>query len=769
MTNDEAASVPTRTVLDVGVGGMTCASCVARVERALRKVPGVQEVAVNLATESAHITYALPAEAAAADSAADMAQRLQRAVRNAGYEPRLHSAMAPAQAEPGPWAGFAPVALGLALSAPLVLPMLGDALGQHWMLPPWLQWLLATPVQFYLGARFYQAGWHAARALTGNMDLLVALGTSAGYGLSLWLWWSAPAGHTPHLYFEASAVVITLVLLGKWLEARAKRQTTAAIRALHALRPDSAHLLTRDGEVDVPLHEIMVGDRLVVRPGERIALDGLLLEGSTHVDESMLTGEPLPVLREPGSQLTGGAINGEGRIVMQVQAVGAQTLLARIIRLVEDAQAAKAPIQRLVDQVAAVFVPVVLLVALLTLLGWLWAGAGTEVALMRAVAVLVIACPCALGLATPAAIMAGTGVAAQHGILIKDAQALELAHRVDTVAFDKTGTLTLGQPQLTAWVPAPGVDEALALADLASVQSGSEHPLARAVVQAAQARALPCPAAQQVRAVPGRGTEGEVQGRRYSVGSLRWMQELGVVLGPLAAQAKQLQQQGATLSALAQWQPASSHPTSPTPAQDAGRWVLQGLLAFADAPKPGAAQALAQLRARGLRCVMVSGDHRAAAEAMALRLGLQPQAGEVLADVLPGDKALAVRQLQQGAQPGQRHTVAMVGDGVNDAPALAAADVGMAMGNGTDVAMHAAGITLMRGEPQLVAAALDISRRTVRKIRQNLFWAFIYNVAGIPLAALGYLNPMVAGAAMALSSVSVMANALLLKRWQPPC
>ena len=767
MTNDEAASVPTRTVLDVGVGGMTCASCVARVERALRKVPGVQEVAVNLATESAHITYALPAEAAA-DSAADMAQRLQRAVRNAGYEPRLHSAMAPAQAEPGPWAGFMPVALGLALSAPLVLPMLGDALGQHWMLPPWLQWLLATPVQFYLGARFYQAGWHAARALTGNMDLLVALGTSAGYGLSLWLWWSAPAGHVPHVYVEASAGVLTLVLLGTWLEARAKRQTTAAIRALHALRPDSAHLLTRDGEVDVPLHEIMVGDRLVVRPGERIALDGLLLEGSTHVDESMLTGEPLPVLREPGSQLTGGAINGEGRIVMQVQAVGAQTLLARIIRLVEDAQAAKAPIQRLVDQVAAVFVPVVLLVALLTLLGWLWAGAGTEVALMRAVAVLVIACPCALGLATPAAIMAGTGVAAQHGILIKDAQALELAHRVDTVAFDKTGTLTLGQPQLTAWVPAPGVDEALALADLASVQSGSEHPLARAVVQAAQARALPCPAAQQVRAVPGRGTEGEVQGRRYSVGSLRWMQELGVVLGPLAAQAKQLQQQGATLSALAQWQPASSHPTSPTPAQDAGRWVLQGLLAFADAPKPGAAQALAQLRARGLRCVMVSGDHRAAAEAMALRLGLQPQAGEVLADVLPGDKALAVRQLQQGAQPGQRHTVAMVGDGVNDAPALAAADVGMAMGNGTDVAMHAAGITLMRGEPQLVAAALDISRRTVRKIRQNLFWAFIYNVAGIPLAALGYLNPMVAGAAMALSSVSVMANALLLKRWQPP-
>ena len=757
MTTD-STPLPSPTTLDIGVGGMTCASCVGRVERALKKVPGVQSVAVNLATESARIVVA-PGE--------QIDARLRRAVRDAGYEPRAADAAIDA-AEPSPWAGFAPVATGLVLSVPLLIPMLADLFGRHWMLPAFWQFVLATPVQFILGAHFYTAGWGALKARSGNMDLLVAIGTTAGWALSMWLWLTAEPGSMPHLYFEGSALVITLVLLGKWLEARAKRQTTAAIRALHALRPDSAHLLTRDGEVDVPLHEIMVGDRLVVRPGERIALDGLLLEGSTHVDESMLTGEPLPVLREPGSQLTGGAINGEGRIVMQVQAVGAQTLLARIIRLVEDAQAAKAPIQRLVDQVAAVFVPVVLLVALLTLLGWLWAGAGTEVALMRAVAVLVIACPCALGLATPAAIMAGTGVAAQHGILIKDAQALELAHRVDTVAFDKTGTLTLGQPQLTAWVPAPGVDEALALADLASVQSGSEHPLARAVVQAAQARALPCSAAQQVRAVPGRGTEGEVQGRRYSVGSLRWMQELGVVLGPLAAQAKQLQQQGATLSALAQWQPASSHPTSPTPAQDAGRWVLQGLLAFADAPKPGAAQALAQLRARGLRCVMVSGDHRAAAEAMALRLGLQPQAGEVLADVLPGDKALAVRQLQQGAQPGQRHTVAMVGDGVNDAPALAAADVGMAMGNGTDVAMHAAGITLMRGEPQLVAAALDISRRTVRKIRQNLFWAFIYNVAGIPLAALGYLNPMVAGAAMALSSVSVMANALLLKRWQPP-
>ncbi len=757
--------------LDFGVGGMTCASCVTRVERALRKLPGVQDAAVNLATESVHITF---------DAAQpDMELRARRAVRNAGYEPRSLAAQEAAADAAGPWAGFAPVALGLLLSAPLVLPMLGDLFGQHWMLPAWAQFLLATPVQFILGARFYKAGWHAAKALTGNMDLLVALGTSAGWGLSMWLWLTAPtghaAGHAPHLYFEASAVVITLVLLGKWLEARAKRQTTAAIRALHALRPEVAHWLGRDGEVDVPLAEVMAGDRLVVRPGERIPVDGRIVEGHTQVDESMLTGEPLPVARSAdgpqGGQLTGGSINGEGRIVMQVTAVGAETVLARIIRLVEDAQAAKAPIQRLVDQVAAVFVPVVLAIALATLLGWLWAGVGLETALIRAVAVLVIACPCALGLATPAAIMAGTGVAAQQGILIKDAEALETAHRVDTVAFDKTGTLTVGQPRLTAFHVEPGQSEAALLALVASVQSGSEHPLARAVLHAAQERGLAIAAPGSMRAVPGRGTEGEVDGRRLLVGSLRWMQELGVDLGALAAQAQQLQGAGATVSALAE-RVAHGQDGAPPAAVDGGQdtavpgmgahHVLRAVLAFGDEPKPGARAALAALRARGVRCVMVSGDNRSAAEAMARRLGLEPEAGEVLAEVLPGDKAAAVRALQQGG-----HIVAMVGDGVNDAPALAAADVGMAMGNGTDVAMHAAGITLMRGDPQLVAAALDISHRTVAKIRQNLFWAFAYNVAGIPLAALGYLNPVVAGAAMALSSVSVMANALLLKRWRP--
>jgi Cu+-exporting ATPase len=604
-------------------------------------------------------------------------------------------------------------------------------------------------VQFILGARFYKAGWHALLALTGNMDLLVAIGTTAGWALSTWLWLSAAPGAMPHLYFEGSAVVVTLVLLGKFLEARAKRQTTTAIRALHALRPDVAHLIGLDGEVDVPVAEVLVGDRIVVKPGERFPVDGTLLEGQTQVDESMLTGEPLPVPREPGDRLTGGSINGEGRVVLQVTAVGSETVLSTIIRLVEDAQAAKAPIQRLVDQVAAVFVPVVLVVALATLLTWLWwAGAPFETAVIHAVAVLVIACPCALGLATPAAIMAGTGVAAKHGILIKDAQALELAHKVDIVAFDKTGTLTLGRPILTALVAADGAVEGEFLRAAASLQSGSEHPLARAVVAAAKDKGLAFDAPDNVRAVPGRGSEGEVGVRSYLIGSLRWMEELGVTLGPLAARANELQQQGATVSAMAERTTAGL--------------TLRALMAFGDEPKPGALAALAALRARGIKPVMISGDNRGAAEAMARRLGLLPEDGEVMAEVLPGDKAALVAKLKEGGK-----TVAMVGDGVNDAPALAAADVGLAMGNGTDVAMHAAGITLMRGDVGLVAAALDISDRTVAKIRQNLFWAFAYNVAGIPLAALGYLNPVVAGAAMALSSVSVMGNALLLKRWRP--
>ena len=731
---------------DIGIGGMTCASCVGRVERALKKVPGVQSVAVNLATESARIEV----DASRAE-APDQAQ-LRRVIRDAGYQPRAAQA-ATDTPDAAPWAGFAPVGFGLLLSLPLLLPMLGDAVGQHWMLPAWVQFMLATPVQFVLGARFYQAGWYAARALAGNMDLLVALGTTAGWGLSVWLWLSATAEAPPHLYFEGSALVVTLVLLGKWLEARAKRQTTSAIRALHALRPVLAHLLDVDGEVDLPVDELRAGDRVVLRPGERVPADGVLQEGWTQVDESMLTGEPLPVTKQPGQRLTGGSLNGEARVVMQVQAVGSASVLAQIIAQVEDAQAAKAPIQRLVDQVAAVFVPVVLVLALATLLGWWLVGAPLEVAIIRAVAVLVIACPCALGLATPAAIMAGTGVAAQHGILIKDAQALELAQRVDTVVFDKTGTLTSGQPRLTALEVAAGTTTTQALQFAASLQSGSEHPLARAVLQAAQQQQLRLTAPVGLQAVPGRGIEGEIDGQWLRLGSLRWLTELGLDLTPIA---RPQADPSATLSALALRQPQ--------PPGQPQRWRVLALLAFADQPKPAAAQALRDLRARGLRLVLLSGDNRAAVAAMAGRLGLGPD-DLVLAEVLPGDKAAQIQALRA-----RGHCVAMVGDGINDAPALAAADVGLAMANaggGSDVALHAAGITLMRGDPTLVAAALDISKRTVAKIRQNLFWAFFYNVVGIPLAALGYLNPVLAGAAMALSSLSVISNALLLKRWRP--
>jgi Cu+-exporting ATPase len=726
---------------DIGIGGMTCASCVARVEKALNKMPGVLSAAVNLATESARVRV----------SSADVSDaRLRRAVRDAGYEPRTPEAQTDTEHQ-STWTGFLPVGVGLLLTTPLVLPMLAELWGLHWMLPAWMQFALATPVQFVLGARFYKAGWHALKAFTGNMDLLVSLGTTAAWALSVWMWLTAHAGHTPHLYFEGSAVVITLVMLGKWLETRAKRQTTAAIRALHALRPDKAHWLSKDGEVDVPVDEILVGDQIVVRPGERFPLDGELVEGQTQVDESMLTGEPLPVSKSLGAALTGGSINGEGRVLMLVTAVGYETVLSHIIHLVEDAQAGKAPIQRLVDKVAEVFVPVVLLIALLTLGTWMALGVGFETALIHAVAVLVIACPCALGLATPVAIMAGTGVAAKHGILIKDVQALEIAHRVQTVAFDKTGTLTLGQPRLTQQVPAPGQEAITALRWAASVQSGSEHPLARAVVAAAKAQGLELMTPTEMAAVPGKGVQATVEGRQLLLGSLPWLQQEGMDPALWATDALALQAQGATLSALAERTTQG----------------VQGLLlmAFGDEPKPGAFEALAALRARCLKLVMISGDNQAAAEAMARRLGLRPEDGEVLANVLPADKVAQVQKLRQGENEGR--VVAMVGDGVNDAPALAAADVGMAMGTGTDVAMHAAGITLMRGDVALVAAALDISARTLAKVRQNLFWAFAYNVAGIPLAALGYLNPMLAGAAMALSSVSVMANALLLKRWKP--
>ena len=714
----------------VRIEGMSCASCVRRVEKALATVPGVAHAAVNLATETARVDSDSPVAFAA----------LQQAIGKAGYAASELAAPASDSAPRIP-EGLA-VILSAVLSVPLVVPMVAEWFGAHVMLPVWLQWLLASPVQFVFGARFYRAGWKALKARAGNMDLLVALGTSAAYGLSVYL--ALARGQGMHLYFEASAVVLTLVLLGKWLEARAKRQTASAIRALQDLRPVTARV-RREGEsdADLPIEQVQVGDIVVIRAGERVAVDGEVVDGASHVDESLITGESLPVPKHVGDHVTGGAINGEGLLLVRTGATGAETMLSRIIRLVEDAQSAKAPVQKLVDKVAAVFVPVVLVLALLTLAGWWLASGNVEQAVINAVVVMVIACPCALGLATPAAIMAGTGVAARHGILIKDAEALEMARQVDTVVFDKTGTLTQGKPVLAQLLP-HGVPASRALQLSAAIQRGSEHSLARAVLEAevASSEALPSLTANAVSTLPGRGLAATVDGLALILGSGRLMAEHGVDLSPLQLRASELEGTGHTISWLA----------------DAGNKQLLGLLAFADQPKQHARAAVERLHARGIATVMLTGDNQGSAQAVAQALGI----GSVEANLLPADKTTVIARLKA---EGKR--VAMVGDGINDAPALAAAHVGIAMATGTDVAMNAAGITLMRGEPLLVADAIDISHRTFSKIRQNLFWAFIYNVAGIPLAALGMLNPLLAGAAMAFSSVSVISNALLLRRWQP--
>jgi Cu+-exporting ATPase len=741
----------------LAIDGMTCASCVSRVEKALLRVPGVLRAEVNLATESASVTLATRQ----IDEAALIA-----AVERAGYVARPRHAESGGDAGAGAATGrtseWWPVAVAAALSAPLVLPMVGLLFGQHWMLPGWIQLALATPVQFWLGARFYRAGWKALKAGSGNMDLLVALGTSAGYGLSV-VQLLRYGNQSMQLYFEASAVVITLVLLGKWMETRAKRQTTEAIRALNALRPETARVRRDGADTEVPVAQVRVGDLVVVRPGERLPVDGQVVEGSSDVDESLITGESLPVAKHGGDRVTGGAVNGEGLLIVETTAVGAESTLARIVRLVESAQAKKAPIQRLVDRVSAVFVPVVIGIALVTVLGWGLTTGDWEAAILNAVAVLVIACPCALGLATPTAIMVGTGAAAKVGILIKDAEALEVAHGVTVVAFDKTGTLTVGKPELTAAVPAAWTDRAALLSASAAVQAGSEHPLASAVLNTARSEGLAMAPATAVRAVSGRGVAAVVEGRELRLGSSRFMQELKVDTTTLADAAAEWQARGCTVSWLAEV-PSSGLPSSPpasaseqTPALPPSLPRLLGLLAFGDAPKASAAAAVRALQQLGIRSALITGDNAGSAKGVAQALGIT----DVHADVLPEHKADIVAKLKAG---GER--VAMVGDGINDAPALAIADVGIAMSTGTDVAMHTAGITLMRGDPALVADAIDISRRTYAKIRQNLFWAFIYNVVGIPLAAFGLLSPVIAGAAMAFSSVSVVGNALLLRRWK---
>jgi Cu+-exporting ATPase len=813
-------AVPRDTV-DLQIDGMTCASCVTRVEKALRRVAGVIGAEVNLATEQARVS---------AWRGIGTPDAMLAAIEHAGYHAHpMHQAQAAEAAVGGFRSGWR-VWLAAGLSLPLIVPMLAMLFGVELMVPAWVQWACATPVQFWLGARFYRSGWAAVRAGSGNMDLLVALGSSAGYGLSVALWLSAPAGSMPHLYFEASAVVITLILLGKWLEARAKRQTTAAIRALQALRPETATVMRAGQTVQLSVAQVQLGDVVLVRAGERIPVDGVVIDGRSEVDESMLTGESLPLAKQAGDAVTGGALNGNGLLQIETRAVGALTMLARIIRLVEDAQLAKAPIQRLVDRVSAVFVPVVVVLAVLTCLGWWLAGVGLPLAVIRAVSVLVIACPCALGLATPAAIMAGTGVAARFGILIKDAGVLESAHRVNSIAFDKTGTLTSGKPTLTGWAalavaagtaaPAaprlaaaawssakaglevaaeevaqtvaetvaeraaetvaqsaaetlaetavdPGTgaeaDGASLLRLAAALQSGSTHPLARPLLDAAHETGVALPVATEVQSHPGRGMSAQVDGRKVWLGNGAMMEELGLDLRPFAARAAAWVSQGSSISWLAGSASAAEAnvDANANANANANAPVVLALFAFNDEIRPAARAAISRLHELGIKCAMLTGDSAGAAQRVAAAVGID-QADAVRAQMLPGAKAEYI-----AAERGRGAVTAMVGDGVNDAPALAAADVGIALSSGTDVALQAAGITLMRGDLMRVVDALDISRRTYNKIRQNLFWAFVYNIVGIPLAACGLLSPVAAGAAMAASSVSVLANALLLTRWRP--
>lgn len=718
------------------ITGMTCGSCSNRVEKALLKVPGVISAEVNLALETAQVK---------GQSRQLESEQLIKAVIDAGYQAKVIFANTSISGAISPklTSGW-PVLYAMLLSLPMFVAMVTQWMGYHWIITPWLQWALATPVQFWLGWRFYKAAWSAIKAGAGNMDLLVALGTSAAYGLSVYLWFSPSHHAMQHLYFESSSIVISLVLLGKWLESLAKQKTTAAIRALNALRPERASVLRDGKELLLAISQVQVGDLIMVRPGERVAVDGHVTEGQSQVDESLVTGESLPVLKKLGDQVTGGALNGDGLLYVRTSAVGAESVLSRIVRLVESAQAKKAPVQRLVDKVSAVFVPTVIVIALMTFLAWGFLGGDWQQAILNAVAVLVIACPCALGLATPTAIMVGTGVAAQHGVLIKDAEALELAHAIKVVAFDKTGTLTEGSPQLLGVYPALGTAEELLLL-AASLQAGSEHPLAKAVLTVAQKEGLQLIPAQNLQALAGRGVRAKVGEQQLHLGNASLMADLGVDVALFNTQSVALEAEGKSLSWLCQ----ATLGRTPT---------LLGMLAFGDTLKPSAKSAILRLQHLGIETVLISGDNQGSTNAIANQVGISL----VYAKVLPADKANIIMELKQGGG-----LVAMVGDGLNDAPALAAADIGIAMSTGTDVAMHAAGITLMQGDPALVADAIEISRLTYAKIRQNLFWAFIYNVVGIPLAAMGYLNPVIAGAVMALSSFCVVSNALLLKYWRP--
>jgi len=724
----------TRQPVKLAISGMTCAGCAGRVERILKDVPGVEDASVNLATERASID--------APEAGSDVALQLISAVEEAGFSASLiddDASSADAIVETSGTDRFAlsRLILSMALTLPFFAQMALMLTPWHFEMAPWLQFALATPVQFLAGSRFYRPAWYAAKAGSGNMDLLVVLGTLSTWGLSTYLLLNSAE---PVLYFEASAAVITLVLLGKWLESRAKNSSASAIKSLMALRPETALRRRKGVDSVISISAVRIGDIIVVKPGERIPVDGIISEGASHVDEALITGESLPVVKEAGSLVTGGAVNGEGLLIIETTAIGQDTTLSRIIHLVEEAQAGKAPVQRLVDQISRIFVPTIIVIAAFTFGGWMMAGVGFEGALINAVTVLVIACPCALGLATPTAIMVGTGVAARNGILIRDIEALETARQVSTVVFDKTGTLTEGKPEVSdLWAVSENTTELLQLC--ASAQQGSEHPLAKAVLNKAENAGVDLLAVSSFKSLPGRGLSAQVGDHDLLIGSRRLMEENDIDLNTLNAQAETSQAEGKTLLWMASV--TSSN--------------LIGLIALSDTLRSTSPAAIRHLSEAGIKTVMLSGDNQNSAQTIAASCNIDT----VIADVLPDEKAAHITALRDN---GER--VAMVGDGLNDAPALAAADVGIAMGTGTDVAMETAGITIMRSDPALVGDALRISAATYSKIRQNLFWAFIYNVIALPLASLGLLSPVIAGAAMALSSVSVVSNSLLLKRWR---
>lgn len=730
----------------LGIEGLTCAACATRAEKALGALDGVLHVDVNLATDVALLRSTSPDLdlAAAATVLEDAGFDLQTQPVPASAE-QSASMRVPGEAPAdSTHAGWLTLAVAVALTTPFMAQMVwmfvpGDG-GGHFLVP-WVELALATPVQFLIGWRFYRGAYYALKARAGNMDVLVSLGTSAAYGYSVYLMLTLGDDAAGKLYFEASAVIITLVLLGKLLEARAKRSTSDAIRQLMSLRPVTASVRQPDSSViSVPAEAVRNGQLVIVKPGERIPVDGEVATGRSETDESLVSGESIPVARGPGDRVIGGSINGSGLLEVRATAVGSEATLARIVRLMEAAQAGKAPVQRLVDRISAVFVPIVAGIALITFAGWLLAGGGLEQALINAVAVLVIACPCALGLATPTAIAAGTGAAARAGILIRDVAALEQAHSLRTVAFDKTGTLTAGQPRVMDYWAAPALASVEELFELAgSIQRVSEHPLARAMGEAARERGAALAELSGFENSPGRGVSALAGTRRVHSGSEAFLSENGIDTTAGLPEAAAFQAQG--------------HSTV---------WLaidgeVAGIFAISDAVRPESGPAVRSLNALGVETVLLSGDAAAVAERAGKELGISRSHG----GLQPDEKLAAIEKLKT------RGVTAMVGDGINDAPALATADVGIAMGSGTDVAMEAAGITLMRPDPGLVAGAVQVSRATFRKIKQNLFWAFAYNVIGLPLAAFGFLSPAVAGAAMALSSISVVSNSLLLRGWKP--